>query len=317
MTTQSNKEKNYIVSQSNRLIEADYSKSNLPARTLKVGRLIVSKVSPDDKNFRLISIKNNAIRQYLGYKSNVPYNRFSTDLENICKQLNEEPIKIRTERDTILNAFLISSWEINHKEDTTVFEISGRLKEYLLALKRNYTTYQLQNLPRLNSSYSIRMYELLTQYRKIGKRKFELEDLKRKIGCSYNLYGHFKSKALLRAQKDLEKFTDIRFEFEEIKKGRKITQLLFFIYPNNPDENSEQGVLSFLDEAIEVENTPKIADNIKARLTNFGISPESISRLIRKGFNIIEDEQTRLNAIKRCKTLDFYFFREDYIVRAV
>ena len=92
------------------------------------------------------------------------------------------------------------------------------------------------------------MYELLYQYKSIGKRKFELEDLKNKIGCNYNLYGHFKKKALEKAQTDLLNNTDIRFEYEELKTGRKVTSLIIYIYPNNPKQNDPQGVLSFLEE---------------------------------------------------------------------
>ena len=103
----------FLVSQSNRLIEADYSNANLPARTMKIARLIVAKISPKDKDLRLIKINNRAIKQYLGYKSSVPHNRFHADLEDICKRLNKEPIRIQTERGTPLNAFFISSWEPN------------------------------------------------------------------------------------------------------------------------------------------------------------------------------------------------------------
>jgi len=300
----------YLVTQSNTLIEADYSQANLPAKTLKVGRLIVSKISPDDKDFRLIKVNNRAIKQYLGYKSAVPYNRFNSDLQDICKRLNDQPIRIRTEKDTILNAFFISSWEIDLKEGCTIFEISGRLKEYLLELKKNYTTYQLENIPKLNSSYSIRMYELLSQYRKIGKRKFVLEDLKRKIGCSYPLYGHFKKKALEKSQKDLKKYTDLRFEYEEKKTGRKVTALVLYIYPNDPQEVSKQGVLSFLDDDIEVEENKNFSAYILERLLSAGIRAGNIEKLWSLGFDIIEIESDRKTAQKRCKTVETYYLEK-------
>lgn len=300
----------YLVTQSNRLIEADYSDAKLPARALKIGRLIVSKISPDDKDFRLIKVKNRAIKQYLGYKSSVPYNRFNSDLEDICKRLNDQPVRIRTEKDTILNAFFISSWEIDLKTGVTVFEISGRLKEYLLELRKNYTSYQLENIPKLNSSYSIRMYELLSQYRRIGTRKFELEDLKRKIGCNYDMYGHFKKKALEKAHKDLKAYTDLRFEFEEIKTGRKVSDLIFYIYPNDPESTSKQGVLSFLDDAIEVQDNNNFSNHVAERLIEVGISANNLEKYLSKGFDVIEDENARQAAQKRCKTVEAYYLEK-------
>lgn len=309
-TQKDHKHDKYLVTQANRLIEADYSDAKLPARALKVGRLIVSKISPDDKDFRLIRVKNRAIKQYLGYRSSVPYNRFNGDLEDICKRLNEEPVRIKTEKGTILNAFFISSWEIDLKAGYTVFEISGRLKDYLLELKKNYTTYQLENIPKLNSSYSIRMYELLSQYKRIGKRKFELENLKKMIGCNYDMYGHFKSKALLKAHKDLKEHTDLRFEFEEIKHGRKVAELIFYIYPNNPHEHAEQGVLSFLDDAIDVEENHNFAGYIAEKVMCLGINAKNLERLLAQGFDIIEDEQARDAAQKRCKTIEAYYLEK-------
>ena len=310
MSSDKKNQQKYIVAQSNKLIEADYSKSKLPARSLKVGRLIISKINPNDVDFRLIRVKNSAIREYLGYKKNVPYNRFSADLEDICKRLNDEPIKIQTQKGSLLNAFLISSWETDFVKDETVFEISGRLKEYLLALQKNYTAYQLENIPKLNSSYSIRMYELLYQYKKIAKRKFEVENLKKMIGCNYPLYGHFKSKAILKAQRDLVKFTDIKFEFEEIKKGRKVVELLFYIYPNVPKSESKQGVLAFLDDAIELEDKPKLSNNILESLATLGISHENIEKLLKQGFNIIQEKDSRANAIKRCREIEVYYLEK-------
>ena len=310
MKSESNQYEKYLVTQSNKLIEADYSNAKLPARALKIGRLIVSKISPDDKDFRLIKVKNRAIKQYLGYKSSVPYNRFNSDLEDICKRLNDQPVRIKTEKDTILNAFFISSWEVDLKDGVTIFEISGRLKEYLLELRKNYTSYQLENIPKLNSSYSIRIYELLSQYRKIGKRKFELKALKKMIGCNYEMYGHFKKKALQKAYKDLKEYTDLRFEFEERKAGRKVVELIFYIYPNDPESTSKQGVLSFLDDAIETEDNHIFSGHIAERIMNIGISVKNLERYLAEGFDIIEDEKTRKTAQKRCKTIEIYYLEK-------
>lgn len=308
--TQKKSSDKYLVTQSNRLIEADYSNANLPARTMKIARLIVAKISPDDKDFRLITIDNRAIKQYLGYKSTVPYNRFHADLDDICKRLNEEPIRIKTEADTVLNAFFISSWEINYKEGYTVFEISGRLKKYLLELKQNYTSYQLVNIPRLNSGYSIRMYELLYQYKNIGKRKFDLEDLKRMIGCNYDLYGHFKKKALEKAQDDLKSNTDIRFEYEEIKRGRKVTELIIYIYPNNPNQDDPQGVLGFLDDDERAGENREFPPHIVKAMLSLGIAASTIEKCLALGFDIIKDEDDRAAAKERCRTIDVYYLEK-------
>ena len=61
----------------------------------------------------------------------------------------------------------------------------------------------------------------------------ELEELKSIIGANektYSVYQNVKTKCILQAQKELKKLTDIRFDFEEIKTGRKVTSLKFYIH---------------------------------------------------------------------------------------
>ncbi len=120
------------------------------------------------------------------------------------------------------------------------------MKPYLLSLKSQFTTYDVRNILQLPSSYSIRIYELLKQYQKIGRRRIALQELKEIIGVieeldlngkktlkdNYPLYGNFRQRVLLKAQKDLKKHTDISFSFEPIKKGRRVHEIEFHIHSN-------------------------------------------------------------------------------------
>ena len=56
------------------------------------------------------------------------------------------------------------------------------MKPFLLSLKSHFTTYDVRNILKLPSTYSVRIYELLKQYEKIGKRRFDLQELKEIIG---------------------------------------------------------------------------------------------------------------------------------------
>jgi len=120
------------------------------------------------------------------------------------------------------------------------------MRPFLLSLKSKFTTYDVRNILKLPSSYSIRIYELLKQYEKIGRRKFGLQELKEIIGVieevdsngkkaykdNYPLFGNFKQRVLLKAERDLKKSTDIYFTFDPRKTGRKVTHIIFDIFPN-------------------------------------------------------------------------------------
>ena len=302
----------YVVAQHNALIEANYP-AGLSVRANKIIRLIFSLIKPNEENLREHTIGIKTVKKYLGYNLSDSHGRFNADLKDISKRLNKEPIEINTGDKKILTAYFISSYEIDHLNQTVTFEISGKLRPYLLHLKKNYTSYFLSNIPKLKSSYSIRIYELLIQYKKIGIRVFALDDLQNKVGAkdqtAYELYSNFKNRVLKKSQKDLEKYTDIRFEFDEIKTGRKVTSLKFYILPNKPKKKEDtQALLPFLEpELIAEEENNNVSETIISRLAQKGINQKTIEIFILKGFNAIENEEKRQEAKERCGTIEIYF----------
>jgi plasmid replication initiation protein len=170
---------------------------------------------------------------------------------------------------------------------------------------------------KLPSTYSIRIYELLKQYEKIGKRKFDLQELKEIVGAveqievkgkkvekdNYPLYGNFRQKVLLKAERDLENYTDIRFEFEALKKGRKVKEIMFYIFPNVPKKKEKQGRRGAKKVAI-VASTPSIKNPVAAEL--FPLVQEWVSpKLFEKWLNDYPESQVRkaitytLNRLKK------------------
>ena len=73
-----------------------------------------------------------------------------------------------------------------------------------------------------NSQYSGRIYELLKQYQSIGLRIFKIEDLRLLLGIEigeYKLYGDFKRKILLKAQKEINHDSEL---FIDLRKSKKV-----------------------------------------------------------------------------------------------
>jgi len=113
------------------------------------------------------------------------------------------------------------------------------LRPFLLRLKERFTSYRLREIIQLKSSFSIRIYELLKQFEKIGTRTFPLSDLKTILGIDkkqYRPYANFKMKVLLVAQAELNEKTDISFDFEEIKVGRGVGKIRFQITAKTLEE---------------------------------------------------------------------------------
>ena len=123
------------------------------------------------------------------------------------------------------------------------------LKPYLLQLKGNFTSSKLEMLLSFKSQYTMRMYTLLKQYMRLQGREIELEQFRNMLGLrndQYKLNGHLKTGILEPVQKELNEKSDLIFEFDEIKYGRRIGALRFCISTKKPIESTSAKVLTNL-----------------------------------------------------------------------
>ncbi|SDN47364.1 Initiator Replication protein [Fictibacillus solisalsi] len=253
------------VTKSNALIEKTYQLSVLEQKLILC---LSSLVQPSDEAFRPYRIKVTDFVQLLGLKSTGKY----TEIRKVVNALQQKTIPLHTDK-SILDITWLSSAEYFHGKGYVELEFSPKLKPYLLQLKEKFTTYQLKNIVQLRSSYSIRIYELLKQYEHIGQRTFSLHDLREVIGISptkYKLFGHFKDKVLNLSQKELKEKTDLCFEFAEIKTGKRVTKIKFFIYKNKIKQSVASSVTN--------DDNPKV--QLRIILENIGVKTSVANRLI-------------------------------------
>ena len=98
-------------------------------------------------------------------------------------------------------------------------------------LEENFTKYELEQVSRLTSSYAIRLYELLIQWRSAGKTPvFDLSIFRQQLGVEphqYKTMSNFKTYVLDFALSQINEFTDITAKYEQHKKGRSISGFSF------------------------------------------------------------------------------------------
>ena len=98
-------------------------------------------------------------------------------------------------------------------------------------LEENFTKYELQQVSRLTSSYAIRLYELLIQWRSTGKTPaFDLAIFRQQLGVEshqYKTMSNFKTYVLDFALNQINELTDITAKYEQHKKGRTISGFSF------------------------------------------------------------------------------------------
>ena len=98
-------------------------------------------------------------------------------------------------------------------------------------LSEQYTEYDLKQVSELQSEYSIRLYELMAQWKTVGKtNKITLDDLRKKLGVGteqYKAMHNFKARVLDLAIKQINSFTDIQADYIQHKTGRAVTGFTF------------------------------------------------------------------------------------------
>lgn len=100
--------------------------------------------------------------------------------------------------------------------------------------KEWFTKYMLAQTAMLNSVYSVRLYELLVQWRE-GKETpiFELELFKGQLGIAVDEYKRicdFKRRVLDHAVKEINKKTDLQISYEPEKNGRNVVGYKFLVF---------------------------------------------------------------------------------------
>ncbi len=165
-------------------------------------------------------------------------------VKEALKELLEKPIYIPKGQTPDDNSFLMLNWvasaEYKDGEGIIEFEISNKLRPYLLEAQTKFLKYSLENILPLKSGYSIRMYEILKDWYELNKRYgnkaekiVKVDELREilEIPKSYR-FNNIKVQVLEKAQKELAEHTDIIFDFQEIKTGRKVTHLKLIIQEN-------------------------------------------------------------------------------------
>ncbi len=197
--------------------------------------------------------------------------------------------------------FSFASYEsIAGNESRITIHLNGVCKKLFLELANGYTKTDLQAIVNLKSTYSIRIYELMSQHQRSGEWIVSITDLRNylSIGNKYNNFSQFETKILKYSQQELIEHCNLYFEWEILaKEKRKITVLKFYIRSIEKQEK------------IELKQDIKTVQNYVQRL-----SPAQIA----EKFQIISQKYTlseeQVNTVVSDRNLFNEFIRVDLII---
>lgn len=263
-----------LVVKANTLVEASYRLSLWEQRVIL---FMASMIRPGDSDFQTYTVKISELKKIAGLeRDGSGYKR----IEDVTKKLLSKVLSIKEKgADILLQVSWLSSARYFYGEGYVQLRFDPDLKPYLLQLKKCFTRYRLKNVMYLKSSYSIRLYELLKQCESVGERTFSLENLRAILGIEpgeYKLYSNFKNRVIKPSQKEINsEKTDLRFDFVEKKKGRKVAEIIFRIRSDKVAKEEKESAPFVPDEQ-------KTISGLEAELISMKLSKKQAQAMVKK-----------------------------------
>ena len=236
-------------------------KNNMSLQELRFFSIYLSKINARDVSTRTVRFPLKDFQKIM------EFGRLNTtQLKATTDSLLGKVVSIPTERGGYKSFQLFKECTVDRDEfEQWYVEIDAHDKALplMFQFKKEYFTYELWNALRLKSPNHLRMYELLKQYEKTGERKITLQDLRAMLGIGpdeYPRWDNFKRRIIDGSQEALAENTDICFDYEPIKAGRKIVGVHFFIKknPNHVDQLSLDEFIDQQDDCIEIDDEEEL-----------------------------------------------------------
>jgi len=216
-------------------IELTNASSPLSRTEIDFVLTIISQIKKEDTEFKEYHFTIKELEKKMERKLN------SKQLRDMAISLMSKPLLLPLNGKLDSKQWSVIGWfkHFDYDNGNISCSFDSRLKPYLIGINNRFSKGSLTSLLPMRSKYSKELYMLLIYEAYKGFFDVEVELLmnKLKVPNSLLLYKNFKTKVLLQAQKDLDKFSDIIFTFEEIKKGRRVHRLKFNIKRNLNDLN--------------------------------------------------------------------------------
>ena len=241
----------YIL-KSNNLIESSYSLSlnaqrliYMTARKLKP-IYVKSEIKPSQfktllatKEFGDIKIYTTEFKREFDLKGNYIYD----GLRKVVEELWNSKIQYLEDDGTIVEKRWVITCKYNEDENYVSLTFHPDLILDLLVFKNKYNKLHNDASRLLKNNDQIRTYELLKRYVNKGVRRIDLEEYRYKLAYQddiYPLYSKLKQRKIVPTIQAINENTDIEiYDFKEIRYGRKIGALEFYVRSNQEHINDE------------------------------------------------------------------------------
>jgi len=214
---------NPVVTKANALIEASYNLTLNEQRIILAcaAKLDSRKPMPREAVFVL------SVDEFIELFGSDPRNAYA-EMEEAATKLYERDIR-RIDGKTRKRLRWVYMAEYKKGEGKVRLGFSPEIAPYLTMLHKRFTSYRLEEVSRLRSTYAVRLFEMLSQFTGTGLFVVSVADFKHRLGIEdkYDRFSNLKARVIEPAVKDLVAKTSLDVTWKGIKKGKAVERLEF------------------------------------------------------------------------------------------
>jgi plasmid replication initiation protein len=214
---------NSIITKRNDLVQSSYALSVSETRVilLCLSKIDSSKPLPLDQEF---TITANDFHGELGLDAANAYRDLRAAVDKLWKReiLIDPSDPGSMVRWISKKAYFTSKGSVN-------IAFSAQLMPYITELRSRFTSYKLRDVAKFKNSYSIRIYELLVQFKNNHERRISVLDFRDMLdlGEKYSTIKDLKKRIVMPALDDINEHSNVKAELSQEKQGKEITHLIF------------------------------------------------------------------------------------------
>ena len=220
--------KKELIVKDNALINASYSLELTEQRIILLA-ILKARENKTPHNQELIVTAQSYITAFNVHR-NTAYKTLKTACDNLfTRQFTYQRYNSKGKIEQVKSRWVQS---VVYAESDSYIKIkfADEVLPLITMLEKHFTSYELQQVASLKSIHAIRLYELLIQYRTVGKIEISLDDLRLKLGINESEYprmDNFKNRVLDVGIQQINEHSDITVKYEQVKQGRNITGFKF------------------------------------------------------------------------------------------
>lgn len=225
--------KKEVIVKSNNLIEASY-RLNLIEQRIILMAIVYGREHDLCYTTDPIRIEASKFTEMFSMEENNVYEQLKDGMKTLIHRLVKfKRIDEVTNKEEIGSTHWISAGSYIDEAGTIKIIFAQEIVPLITRLEKEFTSYNLEKVGKMNSIYAVRLYEILIQHLHLKNRIINLKWLREilELENKYKSIKDLKSRVIDNSVEQINEHSDIYVKYTQRKSGREVTDFIFSMEP--------------------------------------------------------------------------------------